>query len=73
MLFQQIQIAIQQRSLLCVVEHIRTYSNLPSKLTECNALIDKLIIIINLSHVYLAQLLHALHYQNSVSLENNLD
>lgn len=69
MLFQQIQEAIQQRKLPCFVGHIRAHSNLPSPLTEGNALADKLTIRVALSQVELAQQSHALHHQNSISLQ----
>ena len=68
MLFQQIQEAIQQRKLPCFVVRIRAHSNLPGPLTEGNALADKFTKIVAPSQVELAQQLHALHHQNSLSL-----
>ena len=70
MLLQQIQEAIQQRKLPCFVGHIRVHSNLPSPLAEGNALADKLTKIVALSQGELAQQSHALHHQNSLSLQN---
>ena len=55
MLFQQIQDAIHERKLPGFVNHIRAHSNLPVPLASGNSLADKLIQLIALSQVELAQ------------------